>query len=104
MHVDQDWTNVWPAAASFKASAVPLPVRMGKTNLSKKDTKPPVQKFGNAELMKVPNFLHLTPAHIQKQCAALKSSLMVPFFRLFRYDVFKSALFLSHDVFYCFKI
>ena len=29
-------------------------------------------KYANAELMKIPNFLHLTPAHVQKQCAALK--------------------------------
>ena len=29
-------------------------------------------KYGNAELMKIPNFLHLTPAHIKKHCAAIK--------------------------------
>ncbi|OQV12607.1 28S ribosomal protein S35, mitochondrial [Hypsibius exemplaris] len=68
MHVDQQWTNVWPAAASFKATAVPLPVRMGK-NLNK---KAPLDKYGNAELMKIPNFLHLTPTHINIQCAAIK--------------------------------
>ena len=31
------------------------------------------KKYGNAELMKIPNFLHLTPAHIEKHCKALKS-------------------------------
>ena len=29
--------------------------------------------YANPELMKIPNFLHLTPAHIKKQCAAIKS-------------------------------
>lgn len=29
-------------------------------------------KFANAELMKIPNFLHLTPPVISKQCEALK--------------------------------
>ena len=30
MSVDMDWTNMWPTKAVFKASAVPLPVNMGK--------------------------------------------------------------------------
>ncbi|GAU98195.1 hypothetical protein RvY_09374 [Ramazzottius varieornatus] len=67
MHVDQDWTNVWPTATSFKPSVVPLPVRMG---FAYKGANP--DKYGNAELMKIPNFLHLTPAAIKKHCAALK--------------------------------
>jgi len=29
-------------------------------------------KYANAELMKIPNFLHLTPAHVKKHCEALK--------------------------------
>ena len=29
MRVDQDWTNVWPTAATFKPSVVPLPIRQG---------------------------------------------------------------------------
>ncbi|KAI8497820.1 28S ribosomal protein S35, mitochondrial [Branchiostoma belcheri] len=29
MAEDQDWPSVWPTAATFKPSAVPLPVRMG---------------------------------------------------------------------------
>ncbi|CAI9573701.1 unnamed protein product [Staurois parvus] len=65
---DQDWTNVYPAAASFKPSAVPLPVRMG---YPVKMGAPP-DKYGNLELMKVPNFLHITPLAIRKHCAALK--------------------------------
>jgi len=33
----------------------------------------PPGKYANAELMKIPNFLHLTPAHIKQHCAAMKS-------------------------------
>jgi small subunit ribosomal protein S35 len=33
----------------------------------------PPGKFANAELMKIPNFLHLTPPTIERQCQALKS-------------------------------
>lgn len=29
MKQDQDWTSVWPTAASFKWSVVPLPLRQG---------------------------------------------------------------------------
>lgn len=49
MAVDQDWTAVYPTAASFKADAVPLPVRMGYPI---KRGVPP-EKKGNLELIKV---------------------------------------------------
>ncbi|XP_033114407.1 28S ribosomal protein S35, mitochondrial-like [Anneissia japonica] len=68
MHEDQEWSDVYPTAASFKWSAVPLPIRMG---YPVKRGIPP-HKYGNAELLKIPNFLHLTPPAIKKQCAALK--------------------------------
>ena len=29
-------------------------------------------KFANTELMKIPNFLHLTPPVIRRHCAAIK--------------------------------
>lgn len=67
MPVDQDWGNVWPGPRSFHPATVPLPVRQGYV---KKDATP--GKFGNAELMKIPNFLHLTPPVIKRQCEALK--------------------------------
>ncbi len=38
----------------------------------------PKDKYANAELMKIPNFLHLTPNHIKKHCAALKSEKLPP--------------------------
>ncbi|XP_043938652.1 28S ribosomal protein S35, mitochondrial isoform X2 [Protopterus annectens] len=68
MPTDQDWTSVYPSAAVFKPSAVPLPIRMG---YPVKRGVPP-EKKGNLELMKIPNFLHLTPAAIKKHCSALK--------------------------------
>ncbi|XP_051740429.1 28S ribosomal protein S35, mitochondrial isoform X2 [Ctenopharyngodon idella] len=68
MAEDQDWTAVYPTAASFKPSAVPLPVRMG---YPVKRGVPPAKK-GNLELIKIPNFLHLTPVAIKKHCEALK--------------------------------
>lgn len=67
MPVDQDWANVWPTASSFKPSVVPLPLRQG---FNEKGAPP--GKFGNAELMKIPNFLHLTPPAIKKHCAAIR--------------------------------
>jgi len=72
MPVDQDWTNVWPTAATFKWSAVPFPVRQGFIKNSAENEGIVPSSYGNLELMKPPNFLHLTPAHIKKQCAALK--------------------------------
>lgn len=72
MPTDQDWTNVWPNASMFKQSAVPLALRQGKVkNMSENDGLPPT-KYGNTELMKIPNFLHLTPPHIKKHCQALE--------------------------------
>ncbi|XP_018431932.1 PREDICTED: 28S ribosomal protein S35, mitochondrial [Nanorana parkeri] len=68
MPPDQDWTSVYPTAASFKPSAVPLPVRMGYPV----KMRAPPDKYGNLELVKIPNFLHLTPLAITKHCAALK--------------------------------
>ncbi|XP_036889736.1 28S ribosomal protein S35, mitochondrial isoform X1 [Sturnira hondurensis] len=68
MAVDQDWPSVYPVAAPFKPSVVPLPVRMGypvKMGV-------PMAKEGNLELLKIPNFLHLTPVAIKKHCEALK--------------------------------
>ncbi|KAK7497251.1 hypothetical protein BaRGS_00011545 [Batillaria attramentaria] len=72
MPVDQDWTNVWPAATTFKWSAVPFPVRQGYVETVTENEGVIPSKYANAELMKIPNFLHLTPAHIKKHCAALR--------------------------------
>lgn len=68
MPVDQDWPNVWPGPKTFHPAAVPLPLRQGFTEKN----APPPSKYGNAELMKIPNFLHLTPPAINRQCQVLK--------------------------------
>lgn len=70
MDVNQDWTNVWPAPRTFSSSVVPLPIRMGSR--PNPATRAPFKKQGNLELIKVPNFLHLTPAAIQKHCNVIK--------------------------------
>lgn len=67
MAVDQNWGSVWPGPRSFHPATVPLPIRQG---YAEKGASP--SKYGNAELMKVPNFLHLTPPVIKSQCKALK--------------------------------
>ncbi|KAM6960932.1 small ribosomal subunit protein mS35 [Aplochiton taeniatus] len=68
MAVDQDWTAVYPAATPFRHASVPLPIRMG---YPVKSGVPP-EKKGNLELIKIPNFLHLTPEAIKKHCDAFK--------------------------------
>ncbi|KAB0796550.1 hypothetical protein PPYR_10611 [Photinus pyralis] len=68
MPIDQDWGNVWPGPRSFHPATVPLPIRQGFTQ---KKAAPP-SKYANAELMKIPNFLHLTPPVIKRQCESLK--------------------------------
>lgn len=69
MPTDQDWPSVWPVARVFHPASVPLPLHQGWVVPG----ATPPGKFANAELMKIPNFLHLTPPAIQRQCEALKS-------------------------------
>ncbi|XP_044733640.1 28S ribosomal protein S35, mitochondrial [Chrysoperla carnea] len=66
MAVDQDWPSVWPGPKTFHPASVPLPVRQGYN-----EKGAPPGKIGNAELMKIPNFLHLTPPAIKKHCEVL---------------------------------
>jgi len=68
LHIDQDWGSIWPVARTFHPATVPLPVAQGYPATS----QPIPDKYGNAELMKIPNFLHLTPPVIERQCAAIK--------------------------------
>ncbi|XP_054160281.1 28S ribosomal protein S35, mitochondrial-like [Oppia nitens] len=70
MKTNQKWSDVWPAARVFHPSTVPLPLHMGYTNRNSGEV--PSGKYHNPELLKIPNFLHLTPPVIQKQCEALK--------------------------------
>ncbi|EDV97651.1 28S ribosomal protein S35, mitochondrial [Drosophila grimshawi] len=68
MAVDQDWSAVWSGPRSFHPASVPLPLRQGYTE---RGAAAP-SKYANAELMKIPNFLHLTPPAIRQQCEAIK--------------------------------
>ncbi|XP_040611142.1 28S ribosomal protein S35, mitochondrial-like [Mesocricetus auratus] len=67
MDVDLDWPSVYPVAAPFKPSAAPMPVLMGYP--VKKGV--PMAKEGNRKLLKIPNFLHLTPLGIKRHREAL---------------------------------
>ncbi|KFM75001.1 28S ribosomal protein S35, mitochondrial, partial [Stegodyphus mimosarum] len=67
MKIDQDWPSVWPTPQTFRPSVVPLPVYQGYDQ-----KRAPPGKYANAELMKIPNFLHLTPPAIKRHCAAIK--------------------------------
>lgn len=71
MSVRQKWANVWPGPKTFHPSSVPLPLRQGYL-MPEDNKRPPPDKFANAELMKIPNFLHLTPPAIKQQCEAIK--------------------------------
>lgn len=69
MPVDQDWPSVWPGPRSFHPASVPLPLRQGH---DRKNKRVAPGKYANTELMKLPNFLHLTPPAIKRHCEALK--------------------------------
>lgn len=69
MPVDQDWPSVWPGPRTFHPASVPIPIRHG----TDKNRKVVMQsKYANAEIMKLPNFLHLTPPAVERHCKALK--------------------------------
>ncbi len=69
MKPDQDWPSAWPAARTFHPASVPLPIRQGFTNLKAQVTP---HKYANVELLKIHNFLHLTPPAIKRHCDSLK--------------------------------
>jgi len=65
-----DWSDVFEAAQSYNPGVIPLPIRMGRPRPNKTGDVPPHDK-GNIELLKIPNFFHLTPPAIKKHCEAL---------------------------------
>lgn len=69
MKEDQDWPSVWPTAKTFVPSAVPLPMRQSYEG---KPSRVPRGKYANTELLKIQNFLHLTPNAVKRHCEALK--------------------------------
>lgn len=69
MKENQDWPSVWPVAKTYVPSAVPLPLRQ---SYEEKLSNVPIGKYANTELIKVVNFLHLTPDAIKRHCVALR--------------------------------
>ncbi|CAH8603964.1 unnamed protein product [Heterobilharzia americana] len=67
-----NWTNIWPAAATFHHSVIPFNVRQGHCKNLVENKGIPPGKYANVELMKIPNFLHLTVPHIKKHCDSLR--------------------------------
>lgn len=67
--LEEEWTDLWPVARPYNHHLVRLPIRMGRPTYP---GEPPREADGNAELLKIPNFLHLTPRHIEKHTQALK--------------------------------
>lgn len=71
MSTDQHWPDVWPGQRMFHPGTVPLPIHQGYVQTCT-GMKPKPDRFFNTELMKIPNFLHLTPIAIKQQTNALK--------------------------------
>lgn len=66
--MDAPWSSVAQVARPYDPCVIPLPIRMGR---AEKGSVSPAAK-ANLELMKIPNFFHLTPPAIEKHCNALK--------------------------------
>ena len=63
---------MWPTGAPFRHSATPFPVRMGVAKNRVENDGVVPDKSINVELLKVSNFLHLTPRHVEKHCQVLQ--------------------------------
>ncbi|KAJ7383639.1 28S ribosomal protein S35, mitochondrial [Desmophyllum pertusum] len=67
-----DWPSVFTGAQSYNPATIPIFFRMGRMKQNKPGFRLPRKAQGNLELMKVPNFFHLTPPAIERHCEALK--------------------------------
>ena len=103
MSVDQTWNNVWPTASMFKQSAIPFAVRQGFVKNSSENDGLPPEKYGNTELMKIPNFLHLTPPQIKIHCEAIKSLSIIFIFILLRFESNRISLYWFYFIEFCTK-
>ncbi|OAF70256.1 28S ribosomal protein S35, mitochondrial [Intoshia linei] len=65
-----EWENIWTHPQPFNHHIVPLPIYQGFIKNTKLNIPP--NKYANAEILKVQNFLHLTPRHVDSQCKLLK--------------------------------
>jgi len=67
----KDWPSAHPTPQSYNQNIIPLPIRMGRHWINRIDPLP-AEADGNIELLKIPNFFHLTPPAIERHCEALK--------------------------------
>lgn len=68
-----DWPSIFSGAKSYHPSVVPIFFRMGRLKQNKPGFALPVRALGNLQLMKIPNFFHLSSPAIERHCQALES-------------------------------
>ena len=66
-----DWPSLWPTAQTFDPNRVPLPIYQGAPFVQK-TWRTRMDRWQNSELIKIPNFLHLTPEAIKRQTDAIR--------------------------------
>lgn len=71
LSTDVDWPSLWPTAQTFDPNRVPLPIYQGAGQAQKK-WMTRMNRWQNSELIKIPNFLHLTPEAIKRQTDAIR--------------------------------
>lgn len=67
-----DWPSVYSGAKSYHPSVVPIFFRMGRLKHNRPGFALPLRALGNLELMKIPNFFHLSLPAIERHCQALQ--------------------------------
>uniref|UniRef100_A0A914BZR5 Ribosomal protein S24/S35 mitochondrial conserved domain-containing protein n=1 Tax=Acrobeloides nanus TaxID=290746 RepID=A0A914BZR5_9BILA len=67
---EMDWPSHWPTAKTYNAQVCPLPIR--REYQKHPGLVTPRDGFNNTEMLKIPNFLHLTPTAIKRHCEAIK--------------------------------
>lgn len=66
-----DWPSTWSTAQTFDPNRVPLPVYQG-AHRTGGQFRTRMNRWQNSELIKVANFLHLTPQAIKRHTDAIK--------------------------------
>ncbi|XP_074613142.1 small ribosomal subunit protein mS35-like isoform X2 [Acropora palmata] len=67
-----EWSSVYSGAKPYHPAVVPVFFRMGRPKHNKPGYALPMRALGNLELMKIPNFLHISPPAVEKHCTALQ--------------------------------
>ncbi|EDO30147.1 predicted protein [Nematostella vectensis] len=66
-----DWPSVFSGPQTYNPAIIPVFLRMGRRKHNRLDNFPQ-RTMANLELMKIPNFFHLSPPAIERHCQALK--------------------------------